>query len=291
MSLAYHNLFQDNVRSTLSIAGVGLVIMLILILNGFLLGVDRAASTYLDHAPGSVVVAPKEVKNFIVSSSLLPPGTTEAVRKTAGVAKVAPILTQPVYFELHGQKQFVEMIGYDPRFGGGPWNLVDGREPRADDEMVLDRVLAQQHGIVPGDTLPVLNRTFTVVGLSADTATWMMSFMFVRKTAVESLLLVPGATGFLLITPANGTLASTVRDRLSTLPGTQVLLKSEMMANDVTLLNRTYNAPLQLMVTIAFLVGVLVVGLIIYTSTIERQREYGVLKAIGARNRILYRVG
>ncbi len=34
----------------------------------------------------------------------------------------------------------------------------------------------------------------------------------------------------------------------------------------------------------------LVVGLIIYTSTIERQREYGVLKAIGARNRILYRV-
>ncbi len=189
MSLAYHNLFQDKVRSALSIAGVGLAIMLILILNGFLLGVDQVASTYLDHAPGSVVVARKDVKNFIASSSLLPPGTTEAVRTTAGVAKVTPILTQPVYFELHGQKQFVEMIGYDSRFGGGPWNLVDGREPRADDEMVLDRVLAQQHGIAPGDTLPVLNRTFTVVGLSAGTSTWMMSFMFVRKTAAESLLL------------------------------------------------------------------------------------------------------
>jgi len=290
MSLAYHNLFQDKVRSALSIAGVGLAIMLILILNGFLLGVDRVASTYLDHAPGSVVVARKDVKNFIASSSLLPPGTTEAVRTTAGVAQVAPILTQPVYFGLHGQKQFVEMIGYDSRFGGGPWNLVDGREPRADDEMVLDRVLAQQHGIVPGDTLPVLNRTFTVVGLSADTSTWMMSFMFVPKTAAESLLLRPGATGFLLVTPANGISAETMRDRLSTLPGTQVLLKSELIANDVTLLTRTYNAPLQLMVTIAFLVGVLVVGLIIYTSTIERQREYCVLKAIGARNRILYRV-
>jgi hypothetical protein len=51
MSLAYHNLFQDKVRSTLSIAGVGLAIMLILILNGFLLGVDRATANYLDHAP------------------------------------------------------------------------------------------------------------------------------------------------------------------------------------------------------------------------------------------------
>ncbi len=286
MLLAYHNLFQDKLRSTLSIAGVGLAIMLILILNGFLLGVDRVASTYLDHAPGSVVVARKDVKSFIASSSLLPPGTADAVRKTAGVAKVAPILTQPVYFELHGQKQFVDMIGYDSRFGGGPWNLVEGREPRADDEMVLDRVLAQQHSIALGDKLPVLNRTFTVVGLSADTATWMMSFMFVRKTAMESLLLAPGATGFLLVTPANGTPASVVRDRLSTLPGTQVLLKSELIANDVALLNRTFNAPLRLMVIIALLV----VGLIIYTSTIERQREYGVLKAIGARNSMLYRV-
>src|SRR5439155_25332877 len=130
---------------------------------------------------------------------------------------------------LHGQKQFVEMIGYNSRFGGGPWNLVDGREPRADNEMVL----AQQHGIVPGETLDVLNRTFTVVGLSAGTSTWMTSFAFVRKTAVESLRLSPGATGFLLVTPADGTSANTIRDRLSTLPGTQVLLKSELIVNDV----------------------------------------------------------
>jgi putative ABC transport system permease protein len=290
MSLASHNLLQDKLRSTLSIAGVGLVIVLILILNGFLVGVDRVASTYLDHAPGSVIVARQDVKNFISSSSLLPPGTAELARKTAGVAKVTPILTQTVYFELHGQKQFVDMIGYDSRFGGGPWSLVNGREPRTDDEMVLDRVLAEQHGITLGDKLPVLGRTFTVVGLSAGTVTWMMSFVFVRKTAAEALRFSPGATGFLLVTPANGISAENMRDRLSTLPGTQVLLKSELIANDVTLLNRSFSAPLQLMVTIAFFVGVLVVGLIIYTSIIERQREYGVLKAIGARNRILYRV-
>jgi putative ABC transport system permease protein len=269
---------------------VGLAIMLILILNGFLVGIDRVASTYLDHAPGSVVVARKGVRNFIISSSLLPPGTADGARAMAVVAKVTPILTQPVYFNLHGQKQFVEMIGYDSRLGGGPWSLVEGREPRTDDEMVPDRVLAEQHTIRLGDRLPVLNRTFTVVGLSADTSTWMMSFMFVRQTAAASLLLNPAATSFLLVTPANGVSAETMRDRLSTLPGTQVLLKSELVANDVALLNRTYRPPLQLMVTIAFLVGVLVVGLIIYTATIERQREYGVLKAVGSRNSLLYRV-
>lgn len=44
------------------------------------------------------------------------------------------------------------------------------------------------------------------------------------------------------------------------------------------------------MVGIAFLVGTLVVGLVTYTATVERQREYGVLKAIGAGNRRLYTV-
>jgi putative ABC transport system permease protein len=44
------------------------------------------------------------------------------------------------------------------------------------------------------------------------------------------------------------------------------------------------------MVAIAYIVGVLVVGLVIYTATIERRREYGALKAIGARNRVLYRI-
>jgi putative ABC transport system permease protein len=44
------------------------------------------------------------------------------------------------------------------------------------------------------------------------------------------------------------------------------------------------------MVGIAFLVGTMIVGLVIYTITVERQREYGVIKAIGAPNRVLYRV-
>jgi ABC-type antimicrobial peptide transport system permease subunit len=69
-----------------------------------------------------------------------------------------------------------------------------------------------------------------------------------------------------------------------------VVLKTDMMANDVTLIARFFSIPLQLMVVIAFLVGTLVVGLVIYTATTERRREYGMLKAIGARNGLLYRI-
>lgn len=49
MSLAYHNLVRDKPRSLLSLMGVGLAIVLILILKGFLVGIDRVASTCLNH--------------------------------------------------------------------------------------------------------------------------------------------------------------------------------------------------------------------------------------------------
>lgn len=74
MSLAWHNLVQDRLRSALSIAGVGLALMLILILGGFLAGVYQSAALYLDHAPGSLVVARKEVKSFLVPGFAAAPG-------------------------------------------------------------------------------------------------------------------------------------------------------------------------------------------------------------------------
>jgi len=118
----------------------------------------------------------------------------------------------------------------------------------------------------------------------------MTSFLFVRKTDLESLLLAPGATSYLLVTPSNGIAPGELRDRLQGLPGTNALLKSEIIDNDSQLLISFFSTAVRLMAGIAFLVGILVVGLVIYTATLERQREYGVLKAIGIRNTKLYRV-
>ena len=290
MSLGPRNLMQDRTRFGLSVAGVALAVMLMLVLNGFLNGMYRQVAAYLDHAPGSVIVAQAGVSNLLGATSVLAPDSADAVRGTPCVARVVPILSQFVILDLHGKKQPTYLIGYDPMLGGGPWQLAAGREPRTDDEMVFDRVLAERHGITLGGTLSVLGRQFTVVGLSNGTTSWMTSFLFVRKSAAESLLRTPGASSVLLVTPDTGITPETLRDRLWGISDANALLKSEIVSNDTKLLVRVFSAPLQLMVGIAFLVGALVVGLIIFTATVERQREYGVLKAIGARNRLLYGV-
>ncbi len=58
------------------------------------------------------------------------------------------------------------------------------------------------------------------------------------------------------------------------------LTKREMAENDLKLVAKVFSGPLKLMVGISFLVDTMIVGLIIYTATVERQREYGVIKAI-----------
>lgn len=104
------------------------------------------------------------------------------------------------------------------------------------------------------------------------------------------ILRLPGATSYLLVTPSDRVGAERLLERLKDVSGIEPLKKSQMITNDLQLFGKFFSAPIRLMVAIAFLVGTLIVGLVIYTATIERQREYGVLKAIGARNGLLYRV-
>lgn len=289
MLIALRNLSKDKTRLALSITGVALAVMLVLVLNGFLTGLTTQIGAYLAHTPGTLVVAQDGVENLLGVASQLPAGTSESVR-ARGAKRVIPILSQSVIFEMHGRKQFAYLIGYEPQTGGGPWQFASGREPRNDKEIVFDRILAQRHEIGLGDRVELLDEKFIVVGFSEGTNSWMTGFLFVRKTALESLLRAPGATSFLLVTPAEYIGTDRLRARLSDLSGVNVLTKEQAIANDVQLFGKAFMTPIQLMAGIAFLVGALVVGLVIYTATVERQREYGVLKAIGARNGLLYRV-
>ncbi len=290
MSLARRNLFQDKTRLALSIGGVALAVMLILILKGFLAGMNSQITSYLDHSPGSIVVAQEDVVNLLGATSLLPEGIAQKTESIRGADEAIPILSQFIILDLHEKKQPAYMIGYEPDQGGGPWELIAGREPRSKREIVFDHVLADRHNLNLDDQVEVMGIDFTIVGLSKGTTSWMTSYFFVRKDAAEEVLLAPGATSFLLVTTSDGADTDYILKRLNDLTGVDALTKKQMAANDLKLFAKVFSAPLKLMTGIAFLVGTMIVGLVIYTATVERQREYGVLKAIGAKNRILYQV-
>ena len=287
--LAFRNLFQQKFRLFLSIGGVALAITLIVLLNGFLSGIYTQVTAYLDNTPADLIVAQDGVTNLLSATSFLPGNVEDQARSVPGIARVTPIVSQFAILDIHDEKVVSYMVGYEPGLGGGPWALVEGREPTDDDEVVLDRVMAQMHGFAIGDTIEILDAEFTVVGLSAGTNSWMASFFFLEKEAAERLLLAPGTTSFLLLTFDPRADPAAVEARLRRrLRDVEIVPASTMRQNDLDLLVKLFAAPMQMMVAIAFAVGTAILGMVIYTATVERLSEYGVLKAVGARNGHLY---
>jgi putative ABC transport system permease protein len=291
LRLALRNLLQDRLRFGLTVVGVAVSIMLMLFLVGLRTGVLRSSVVYLDNTPGSVVVLPPGAKSTGAGAAhFLTAGPIESVVSAPGVAAVTPVLTTIGATELDGRKEILKLVGYDPERGGGPWSLAAGGGPADENEVVIDRVLANRHGLRLGDILAVGGRSPKIVGLSNETSSWTGSYVFARTGFVESLVLAQGAASFLLVTPAPGTSARELVATLGTDPGRNVLLKTDVMANDQQITAGIVDRVLLLMVVAAFIVGALVVGMVVYTATTERRTEYGILKAIGASSGVLYQV-
>jgi putative ABC transport system permease protein len=288
--LARRNLIQNKFRLIISVIGVALSMTLIIFLQGFLRGIYVQVTAYLDHTPADWVVAQDGVSNLLSATSLLPAGTKDRAEALPGIANVTPIVAQYAILDMDDEKTVGYMVGYDPDLGGGPWAMAAGRVPEDDDEIVLDQVMADDHGLAVGDTIEILDEEFTIVGLSAETSSWMANFFFIDKQAAEDLLLAPDATSFLLITARDDRDQATVEQRLRRRLGddVEVMTSQQVKQNDLDLLVDIFAVPLQVMVGIAFAVGTAILGMIIYTATVSRAREYGVLKAVGATNRQLY---
>lgn len=111
MNLAARNLLQDKRRVALSVASVALALMLILILTGFVSGINLQLSRYLDHAPGSLVLVQSGSQG---NSSVLPAATVATVRQVAGVASAVPVISQYAVLDLGQSKQFAVVMDTTP---------------------------------------------------------------------------------------------------------------------------------------------------------------------------------
>ena len=282
VGVARANLLADRRRLTAGVFGIGLAIMLVLLLDGLWQGLERQASAYPDSVGAGLFVTQRGVRDFLGETSTIPIATVDRVRATPGVDWADPVRGQYVVFDLHDTKIAAYVVGYERGGHGGPWELDSGREPRRDDEVVVDRALARRHGLDVGDHLEVAGSPFTIVGLARASAV-MTGFVFMTHRATAELFRTPGTTSFVLVGTST---PGAVQARLER-EGLAVLTRGRVAANDRELFIGVFGSPLRLMVAVAFAVGALVIALTVYASVVERRREYGIVKAIGASGRAI----
>jgi len=107
---------------------------------------------------------------------------------------------------------------------------------------------------------------------------------------MRDLLGIGSIVSFVLVKGDDGVASADLVAALNAqVPGTTSTTQKELSRNDRSLLGSLFIAPINVMSTIGFLVGLAIIGLTMYTTTAERLRDFGVLKAIGARNWFLFR--
>lgn len=285
--IARRNMLADRRRLATSVLGVAAAVALILLLQGLWSGFRTQISAYEDNVGVDLFVGERGTRNFFGVPSVLPLDAVPTIRAIPGVDRADPIVARFAVLDLHGRNQFTFLIGSVPGDLGGPWDVVEGGPVRTDDEIVVDETLADQHAIGLGDRLEIMGKPFRVVGLSAGTRSWMASFVFMSHEAVEALVRMPRTTGFVLVrTRELGSVTAAIRQRT----GLAVLTPQQLGDNDRELLGRVMNGPLSLMVVIAFAAGTLIIALTVYSAIVDRIREYGIAKAMGARRGRLFRI-
>ena len=282
--LARRNLLADRRRLAASVVGVGLAVMLILLLEGMWAGIRSQSRAYSERSGADLFVLQPGVRDLTPGVGTVSLAALDTVRSDPGVSWAAPVRSAFVILQLHGRKIAALTIGSVPGEPGGPWSITSGRAPRADDEVVVGNVLARRHDIDVGDQLDVMGHSFRVVGRS-DTSGYMFSYIFLTHGALDRLTGTSGLTNYILI---GATKPAEVAQRLGA-AGLNVLDRETTASNDEKFATGIFGSPLRLMVGIGFAGGTLIMALTAYTAVIERRREYGIVKAMGATRRVLVR--
>ncbi len=287
--IAVRNLFESRTRFLISVGGVALAILLILALDGIVAGSIEQVTIYIDQTPFDLIVSQESVRNLHMTTSFFPAARLDQIEKIDGVTRVTPILYATDYLVSGENRSVAYIIGYKPGQPGGPWILSSGRKDLRPGEIIVDEQIASKHGLSLGDELTVLGREFKIAGLTKDTVTIVNSIAFVRFDDFERARKLRGAVSYAFVDISKGSSAGKVLGDIERdVADVTVLAKETFARNEQQVITDMSADIMRIMDFIGLLIGLAALGLTVYTATLVKLREYGVLKALGARSSRLF---
>lgn len=171
---------------------------------------------------------------------------------------------------------------------GGPWNVSVGRGLPDDGEAVMDRNVAEKSAVGLGDDIEILGKEFEVIGLTDETSSLTNSIAFFSSEDFQNLRKTSSTFSFLLVNVRDGESPAVAADRIEkSIKVVAAQTRIQFAGQEQRVIRDMSTDVITSMQRIGFLIGLAGMALTVYTSTLSRRREYGMLKAPGARNRDL----
>ncbi|TMA40096.1 MAG: ABC transporter permease [Deltaproteobacteria bacterium] len=309
---ALRELRRRRLRSALTTGGIAIGVAALVLLGGLSEKMSRLVAGGRDFATGQVTVsgAGTGALSGMTRGGLLTAEQLQALERVDGVAAVAPIVMfpaadapavlpftlAPLVFGVDVDKLVLNRRSPQPRVSTG--RLAPAP---ASDEVVLGNQVARLYDVRLGDPITVRGQRFHVVGILEPTLTGPDSFVFMsfptaQRLLIDSepflrrLLLVPGSNLLPIATAAAvfwatgedaETVAARIRERL---PGLSVV-----SPRDATVQLDRAVAFLNALIVGSGLVALLVASLAVtntmFMAIVERRREIGLRRVVGATRR------
>lgn len=289
--LARKNLFESPVRLAISAGGVGFAVMLILTMWAILEGTLSQAGALVRNTDAQIWVVQKGFTDLAHGFSVLPRSLEAELERLPGVRDANPLTAAATVLTVDGEEESLLVVGYDTRTGvGGPWTYSGAEKTPGRGEIVIDETFAKTTGLGVGDAIELPDRRRRIVALSTETNQFTNQLAFADIRDVRDLVRLERAVNFYALRAAPGEATALVERIRRRIDGVTPFDKAAFVENNEREIREGFQPILYVMVAIAFLVGLAVVGLTIYTATVEKSGEYGVMSAIGASRRQLYAV-
>ncbi|MDQ3979091.1 MAG: FtsX-like permease family protein [Actinomycetota bacterium] len=291
-NIAWKNLAGERTRFAISVAGVAFSVVLVITLRALYWGVIAEATSYVRSTGADLWVAQAGTPgDFLQSRSILPVSEQQRIARVPGVTSVAPLLSRPVGLNLRGHDADLFLLGIAPGTEVGWPSAIRGKlEPPAPGQIVIDRVFAKNFGVNTGDRLPIGPRGLEVARVISGGNAFAYQFAWANLADLTEMSGAQGFVSYFLVTTAPGQVDNVAERIPREVSGTQVFAGTQLAEQNEDNLRQGFLPVLLVLVIVAFVVGTIIIGLIIYTATLEKSREYGVLKAIGFSNGKLYKV-
>jgi putative ABC transport system permease protein len=299
VNLALKDIRHNLGRFLLTCLGLSLLLGIVLAMVGIYRGLVEEALGLARAAQAQVWVVEGGTRGPFAESSRLPGDTREAIAAQWGVAAAGSVAYQNAEAQHRGETKRLLVVGAEMARPGGPTAIVEGRPIlRSRYEAVADR----RSGFALGERIRLGRDTFTIVGKTqnlvasgGDPVVFVslrdaqkLQFDLTPAAARREAARTPGAVGTtdtvnaVLVRLLPGVDAKAFADGVSRWKHLAALTQDEQEAVLSRSVVERARRQIGLFTSLLLIVSTVIVGLIVYTMTLDKKKSIATLKLIGA---------
>ncbi len=276
------NVVHRPLRTLISVVAVAVEVTLILVIVGLSLGILNDSKTRQAGIGADVMVRPPG-SSFISGISGAPVSikVAEVLSRSPHVVAVAPVVTQistaaGTVEVLYG----IDLESFESM--GGPFRYLSGGPFEGPNDIIVDDFYAASQNVKVGQTLELLNHNFRVAGI-VEHGKGARKFMPIATA--QELVGAQGKASIFYVKLDDPASSDAVVSHIKTIPGMEKYGVQSM--REWLSLMTPGNLPgfstfINVVIGVAVAIGFIVIFQSMYTAVMERTREIGILKSMGA---------